>query len=359
MMLFALDPDENDSNLMEPRKVCQNAGHFLNAYLCVNKGGHKQTKPGNPSPVNSRGLQRSAVILMSGILFSAFRKAKPSEEVAKLNKYVGAKVILNAIINANNENTLMGLGYDICIRNWISVNNNGKLHPCKTLIKRGQQKLSTLDGILVSQQEMGERLDSIDKYNVETLESSRLTYAKLEKRMRTMESKFKVAQESTKNDAQGFDSRMEYLDEYSTESFKNMESRIEHLESLFQGNNDENDTLAEGNNGEVDNEGNGTAAEGNRDEDEDEDDMEKQDNAADGKAVEDEGMGSDSQDDQDENEEDAQDEYVPSDGQGDPDDVDEDANATEDKESDNAAAEKVGTNDEDEDVDDAGVSKDN
>ena len=81
---------------------------------------------------------------------------------------------------------------------------------------------------------------------------------------------------------------------------------MEHLESLFQDiNNEENDTLAEANNGEVDNEGNGTVAEGNSDEDEDEDDMEKQDNAADGKVVEEEGMGSDAQGDQDEKEEDA------------------------------------------------------
>ena len=123
MILFGVSPDEDDANLDETHKVCANLGHFLNAYLCVNKSSGTRSA-GMPSLVTARAFQRSATIMMSGFLFSAFATAKPNKKIIQLRKYIGAQTIYGKMKEVNNDNPLSGLGYDICLRNWILVSKN-------------------------------------------------------------------------------------------------------------------------------------------------------------------------------------------------------------------------------------------
>ncbi len=167
-MLFGVSPEEKDANFDETHKVCVNAGHFLNSYLCVNKSAGKRAG-GMPSIPTCRGFQRSATILMSGFLFAAFDMAKPEEKITQLHKYMGAKHICGRIMEADKDNALSGLGYDICLRNWIFDTKS-----CLQLYKpKGRRKSQQDDGTLEVFAKLMERCDS------------------LEKRMRIMEAKVK------------------------------------------------------------------------------------------------------------------------------------------------------------------------
>jgi hypothetical protein len=124
-LFFSVSPEAKDADYDKTHKVCVNAGHFLKSYLCVNKSSTSRSA-GMPSVVNAWAFQRSATILMSVFLFSAFATAKPAPQITKFHKYVvGADGIYKKLMKADKANVLTALGYDIGLRNWIRVNKDG------------------------------------------------------------------------------------------------------------------------------------------------------------------------------------------------------------------------------------------
>ena len=145
-MLFSVTPDEGDLKYRETYRVCSNACHFLNKYLCVNKSTTEAGKA-YPSLSTCRAFQRMATIFMCGFLFSGFRKSRPSDKIRKLKMYTYVCLLIKEM--AKNGNPFHGLGYDIGLRNWIGETSKDKfeLYEPKPRIRTGKLKAVQLQEV--------------------------------------------------------------------------------------------------------------------------------------------------------------------------------------------------------------------
>jgi hypothetical protein len=145
-MLFSVTPDKGDLKYKETYKVCSNACHFLNKYLCVKKVSTEGAK-GHPTMSTCRAFQRMATIFMCGFLFSRFKDTTPSDKISKLKMYTYVCVLFEEM--AKNGNPFHGLGYDIGLRNWIGETNKDKfeLYEPKPRIRTGKLKAVQLQEV--------------------------------------------------------------------------------------------------------------------------------------------------------------------------------------------------------------------
>jgi hypothetical protein len=154
-MFFSVSPQATDADYDETYKVCVNDGHFLNSYLCVNKSSSSRNA-GMPSVATARAFQRCAIILMSGVLFSAFATAQPAVKITKFHKYVGADGINKRLMKVNKYNVLTALGYDIGLRNWIRATKDG-------LVLYKEKRRGKVQATLKDYEKMAERQDSMEQ----------------------------------------------------------------------------------------------------------------------------------------------------------------------------------------------------
>jgi len=145
-ILFLISPDETIAEYEECLKMCVNHYHFSNSYLFINKSGPKKKSGRNPTQpklTTSRGLQRLAVLLMSGFYLNRFQQLPDDHMFAflKVNKLI--KHFIGTILQRKNAtNILDALGYDVALRHLIKdQTGNMILHDKKPVAKKDDQEI--------------------------------------------------------------------------------------------------------------------------------------------------------------------------------------------------------------------------
>ena len=132
-MIFLLSPDQTISEYEECYKVCMNQFHFLNSYLFVNKVGVKKTQaqkrsPTSPKIQTSRALQRFAMMIMGGFFWNQYLQLPDDHQYKKYRVCkVIDKLMITIVPSQHIGDTLLALGLDIALRNWIKE-HTGFLH---------------------------------------------------------------------------------------------------------------------------------------------------------------------------------------------------------------------------------------
>ena len=132
-MLFLISPDPNITEYEECYKICNNQFHFLNSYLFVNKAGGKKTQAQkrsttSPKIQTSRALQRFAMIITSGFFLNQYLQLPDDHQYKAFRVCKVVDSLIATIVPSQHiGDTLLALGLDIALRNWIKE-HTGFLH---------------------------------------------------------------------------------------------------------------------------------------------------------------------------------------------------------------------------------------